>query len=104
MYRLYNLHANETSTRMTSGRTKHTRRQQRTSKEHLLTKNKKIDILHSVDYWNMFLFAILTDAELQVGKKNFKVHRAIISSRSPVFTELFNTCAVGLYITSELFE
>ncbi|XP_046444611.1 uncharacterized protein LOC124194447 isoform X1 [Daphnia pulex] len=53
-----------------------------------------MDSLRSVDYWNMFLLAILTDAELQVGKKIFKVHRVIISSRSPVFTELFNTSTV----------
>ncbi len=53
-----------------------------------------MDSLRSVDYWNMFLLVILTDAELQVGKKIFKVHRAIISSRSPVFTELFNTSTV----------
>lgn len=53
-----------------------------------------IDSLRFVDLWTMFDLGILTDVELQVAKKNFKVHRAIIASRSPVFAALLNTSTV----------
>lgn len=45
-------------------------------------------------FWSMFESSLLTDMEFQVGEKSFFSHRVIVSSRSPVFEEMFSSPTV----------
>ena len=52
------------------------------------------DSLQSVDLWSIFEQGVMTDVEFQIGKTKFFAHRAIITSRSPVFASMLGSSSV----------